>query len=205
MIDRFPLGDVARLSLDIISGATGLTGESPTVAIRRRLDGKWFDVSVGLWQTTIVQNPMTETDSVNEDGRYHFDFNQALDLLEGSHSYVVRFRNTGTNARLLYQDIEFGPLSAAATPQLCSITGLVLSMQGKPVANALVRATLQPVYADSLGRTIQTELVQTYSNDVGAFGLSLVRGVTARLEIESVGYDRKVVVPDQSSVLFTDL
>ena len=206
MVERFPIGDVARLHLDIITSNAGVTEQAPIVAIQRAKDGKWFDGTVA-WQDTPVDNPMVETNLVHLPGRYHFDFDQALDQLKGSRAYSVRIKNpvSGANARVVYQDIEFGPMSAATLPDLCAVMGNVLTLQGEPAPGVLVRATLQPVYKDGAGRIVQTQLVQTYTDATGFFSLSLVRGVTARLEVESVGYDRKVIIPDQASVVFTDL
>lgn len=206
MSDRFPLGSVARINLDIIAIGLGLISQSPTAAIERLADGKWFQVSDGTWQTTIVENPMTQTDSVNLPGRYHFDFDQALDLVTASRSYVVKLTNTGAATRLEYRDIFFGTMAAVASMELCSVQGSIVSSQGDPISNIVVKATLMPVYNGGLGRAVDNgRTALTYTDHNGAFDLQLVRGGVFRLEIDAVGYDRKVVIPNQSSVLFTDL
>ena len=206
MHDRFPLGSVARLNLDIVTAGAGVISQSPTAAIKRLSDGKWFQVSDGSWQTTIVENPMTQTDAVNMPGRYHFDFNQALDLVVASSSYAVKLTNSGGSARLEYRDLFFGPMAVVASMELCSVQGSVISNQGDPVTNVPIRATLMPVYNGGLGRAIDNgRTATTYTDHNGAFDLPLVRGGIFRLEIDSVGYDRKVTIPNQPSVLFTDL
>jgi len=58
MISRHSRGATVRLFLDIINAGAGVISQSPTVAIQRRSDGKWFDVDDGLWHTAIVENTM---------------------------------------------------------------------------------------------------------------------------------------------------
>jgi len=205
VISRYPLASVARLSLDIIASGAGVISQSPTAAIKRLSDGKWFQVSDGIWQTTIVENAMTQTDSVNLPGRYHFDFDQSFDLLAQSKDYVAKLTNVAT-PRLEYRDLVFGPMAAAGEMTLCSVQGTVVSAQGEPIPNVLVEATLMPVYNGGSGRAVESGRVsRAYTNVTGDFDLPLVRGGIFRLEIDTVGYDRKVTIPNQSSVLFTDL
>jgi hypothetical protein len=206
MSSRHSLGATVRLYLDIVTAGAGVISQTPTIAIRRVSDGYWLQDSDDSWQSTVVQNDMTQLDSVNLPGRYYFDFDQGLDEEEGSASYIVRKANTGVSARTEYEDIVFGPLPAAAAPELCSVQGSVFTAQGAPVKNVLVQATLVPTFLDGQGRAVQSERVMaTYSNDQGDFDLPLVRGGVFRLQISAVGYDRKVTVPDQASVLFTAL
>jgi hypothetical protein len=206
MNERFPLASTARLHLDVIDAGVGVISQTPTVALKRIADGKWFQASDGTWQTTIVENPMTQSDSVNLPGRYHFDFDQSKDAIAGSVSYIAKLSNAGANARLEYQDLVFGPMPAVASMALCSIQGTIISNQGEPVVNIPVKATLVPVFLGGYGRAVDNgRIAVTYTDEVGAFDLPLVRGGTFRLEIDAVGYDRKIVVPNQPSVLFTDL
>lgn len=206
MSDRFSLGSVARINLDIVNAGVGVISQTPTASIKRLADGKWFQVSDGSWQSTIVDNPMTQTDSVNLPGRYHVNFDQSKDVVVGSTAYVVKLTNGPLNPRLEYRDLFFGPLAAVASMALCSIQGTVISAQGDPVTNVPVKASLMPIYSGGFGRAVdhgRTALAYTDNN--GNFDLPLVRGGIFRLEIDAVGYDRKVTIPNQSSVLFTDL
>jgi hypothetical protein len=206
MLSRHSRGATVRIYFDIIAAGAGVISQSPTVAIQRRADGKWFDVADDSWETTVVENPMTQTDSVNLPGRYHFDFNQDLDALAASTQYIVKKTNTGASAALEYEDLVFGPLAGATALELCSVQGTVYDTQGLPVANVQVTATLLPVFRDDLGRVVQSSRVAvTYTNELGDFDLPLVRGATFRLEVDQAGYDRKVLIPDAPSVLFTDL
>jgi hypothetical protein len=206
MSSRHSRGATVRLYLDIVTAGAGVISQTPTIAIQRAADGYWFQVSDGTWQSTIVQNDMTQLDSVNLPGRYYFDFDQTLDDEEDSWVYIVRKTNAGASARTEYEDLVFGPLPAAAAPQLCSVQGSVFTPQGEPVRNVLVQATLVPTFVDAQARTVQSDrVVATYTNDQGDFDLPLVRGGIFRLQVSAVGYDRKVTVPDQASVSFTSL
>lgn len=206
MQNRYSRGATVRLFLDIVAAGAGVIGQAPSAAIQRKADGMWFQVSDGTWVPTPVNNPMTQTDSVNLPGRYHFDFDQSLDLLSASTEYLVKkFTATGTLA-LDYEDLIFGPMAGVIPLGMCSVQGTIADIQGGPAKNSLVRATLIPVFKDSLGRGVQSDLVaSTYTNENGDFDLPLVRGATCRLEVVAIGYDRKIVVPDQASVLFSDL
>lgn len=203
---RYNLGSVARLYLDIISAGSGVISQLPTAAVQRVADGKWFQASDGTWQATIVDNPMSATHTAYLPGRYQFDFDQSKDVLANSASYIVKLSNTGAVAVLEYRDLAFGSVAATAKPALCSVTGTVVSAQGDPIGNVAVKATLVPLLSLGSGRAVDhTKISVAYTNQHGDFDLPLVRGGTFRLEIDSVGYDRKVTIPDQASVLFTEL
>ena len=148
---------------------------------------------------------MTELDSVNLPGRYSFDFDQTLDETAGSTAYLAKMANVATPL-VEYQELDFGPLAAVTTIGLCSVQGTVYTAQGVAEENSLVRATLVPVFSDAIGRGVVADaVVFTYTNELGEFDLPLVRAGVFRLEIGAIGYDRKVTVPDQASVLFTSL
>ncbi|MBW2691031.1 MAG: hypothetical protein JRE57_00175 [Deltaproteobacteria bacterium] len=206
MLSRHSRGATVRLFMDIISAGAGVISQSPTMALQRVADSKWFQASDGTWQTAVVENPTVQTDSVNLPGRYHFDFAQSLDVLAASTKYIVKKTNTGSPAAQEYEDLIFGPLAGSASLELCSVQGTIYDGQGDPAANTLVRATLQPVFTDTLGRVVQSDrIVATYTNELGDFDLPLVRGAIFALDIADVGYTRKVTIPDQAQVLFTDL
>lgn len=205
-MDRYSLGATARLYLDIVAAGAGVISQTPSAAIQRLVDGLWFEVSSGTWVSSKVENPMTETDSVNLPGRYHFDFDQSLDLTAGSRDYIAKLSNAAGTLALKFDTLAFGPLANAVAPDLCSVQGSIVSSQGEPRANALVRATLEPVLTVGLGRAVEADrVVGTYTNELGDFDLALVQGGIFRLEVESVGYNRRVTIPAAASVLFTDL
>lgn len=203
-MERYSLGSTARLHLSIITAGVGIISQIATTAVMRVSDLKWFEASTGNWVSTKVENPMVETDSVNLPGQYHFDFNQALDTLAGSNEYIAR--KSSSTLALEYENLTFGALLRVTTPELCSVQGTIFNSQGTPRENVLVRATLEPVLTDGLGRAFEADSsVTTYSNELGDFDLPLVRGGIFRLEISAVGYNRRVTIPDSASVLFSAL
>lgn len=205
MQSRHSRGATVRLTLDIIAAGAGVISQSPTIAIQRQVDGMWLQASDGTWVMTKVENPMTQTDSTNLPGRYHFDFDQTLDELEASTRYTVKKTNASGTVALEYEDLVFEPVAAVVAPDLCSVQGAVYTGHGEALPNSLVRATLVPVFKDGQGRGVQADTVlKTYTNSQGDFDLPLVRGGTFRLEIPAIGFDKKILVPDQASVLFTD-
>jgi hypothetical protein len=205
MRERFSIGSVARLDWDLIAAGVGQTGQSPVIAIQRRVDCKWFNAPAGLFQAAPVANPMAELDPTNLPGRYSFDFDHARDLLVSS-DFVVKLANAGPPPALAYRDISFGPLPSVSAPLLCSIQGSLFDDSGEPDAGQLVQATLIPVLTDALGRGFRADAIRkTYTATDGSFDLPMPRGATIRLEIRAIGYDRRALVPDQTSVLFTKL
>lgn len=204
----FNRGEIARIYLDIIGTSElveGIQGLVPTIAIQRTFDGKWFQASDGTWQPTIVSNEMTELDATNLAGRYYFDFNQALDVESTAvlTRYIVKMACL-TEGRLEYSDLVFGP--GVVSPQVCVVHGTLFTADSRPARTELVRATLNPVFRDAMGRGVQSDRVMMVStNELGEFSISLVRGGIFRFEIPGIGYDRKVTIPDQGSALFTDL
>ena len=141
MQSRHSRGTTARIFLDIVAAGAGVISQTPTVAIQRLADGKWFESASGTWVSTKVENAMSESDSVNLPGRYHFDFDQTLDTLAGSVDYTVKKVNAAGTLALEYEDLVFGPLAASAALELCSIQGTIATPQGEPSNNDLVRAT----------------------------------------------------------------
>jgi hypothetical protein len=206
MLTRHSLGSVARIYLDIVAAGAGVISQLPTFAVQRRKDGKWFKASDATWNTAKTENAAVQTDVTNLPGRYHFDFDQTLDPLLESTDYIVKKTNAAGTLAQEYEDLGFGQLAGAAQPGLCSVQGTIFDAQGQPMQNILVSAWLEPVFTDTLGRTVEADRsVATYSNESGDFDLPLVRGAIFRVEITAVGYNRRAQIPDQASVLFTDL
>lgn len=205
MTTQHSLGSTARIYFDLIASGVGATAQTPTLALQRKSDGMWFKASDNTWQVGIENNPMTELDAIDMAGRYYFDFDQTKDILSGSKSYVAKKVNSGAPVALEYEDVSFGPLAATASPLLCSVQGTLLDSAGEPMPGSVVTAHLQPVLTDGPGRAFGATMSTTYTDAQGDFDLALVRGGIYRLRILVAGYDRKVLIPQQSSVLFTDL
>lgn len=204
MRENFPIGSVARLYFTLVSNGEGATAKLPTIAIQRVSDGRWFDATTGLFVEGYAMANMRELDVKNLPGRYYFDFDHGRDLTVSSR-FIVKMQNADP-AVLSYGDLHFGVLPAVTAPRLCSIEGVLFGAEGAPLSGALVQATLIPVYSDALGRGYQGDAVlKAYTSYTGAFELPVVQGATIRLEIRAIGWDRRALVPEQPSVLFTQL
>jgi hypothetical protein len=204
MRERFPLGSVASLFFDLIVSGQGQTGQTPTIAIQRVADRQWFNAAVGAFQPPYVEASMSELDAAAWPGRYVFEFDHSRDDLV-SPDFLVRMSNPDP-AALRYREVSFGSMSSVAEPHLCSIQGTLFGPDGRPRPGELVQATLIPVLTDGLGRGYEADaIVDAYTAQDGSFDLPFVRGATIRLEIRAIGYDRRALVPDQPSVLFTGL
>lgn len=206
MLNRYSRGSTARFYFDIVAAGVGITGLSPRIALERKSDGSFFQASDDTWQPTLVENAMTETNSVRLPGRYHFDFDQSLDELTGSTEYTVKKVSDAGTLALEYETAIFEPLAATASPGLCSVQGTLLTGQGEPLVAELVRATLVPIYKDDVGRGYQSDTVyMTFTDQNGDFQLPLVQGGVFRLEIQAIGFDRRLTIPAQATALFTDI
>lgn len=199
---RHAVGETIRLHVSL--SATGL---SPTVRIRRKSDGKYFNGSIAIpldpFQVAVFDNPMFELATAQLPGVYYFDFPQARDT-QGLSSYLVRMANTTPAEK---QDLVLltGPfVSAAARPE-CVIFGTLLDPLQEPRRNVQVKATVIPIatIAPATGVTLDEVIATTDEN--GEFSLSLIQGLRIRLEIPIIGYDKRVQVPAAASVDFTTL
>ena len=206
MDSRHSVGSTAQVSLDIIVGGAGVTGLFPEVAIQRMADRKWFQDSDSSWVETPVDNPMIELDSTYLPGRYGYDFDQLQDDLSGSFQYLARKRSTAGTLALEYEGLIFGLLAGAGSPLLCSVKGTIFNSAGDAVVNSRVSARLVPFFSPGQGRALESDaLSETYTTAAGDFDLPMVRGGTYLLEIDSIGFSKRILVPDTSSTLFTSL
>lgn len=107
-------------------------------------------------------------------------------------------------------DLESTPtaLSLPESPNgaLCRIEGMIIDIQGQPVVDVKITATLlgtpDPVNAKTY---ITTKSVETLSNPDGTFSLSLLQGSIVRFQIPDVEYDQNVIVPNRSFAVWTEL
>jgi len=204
-IERFSRDDTARLYLEIVASGVGQTAELPTLSIQRVSDDLWLDDAESEWVPTRQDIDLTELSSANLPGVYYYDFDHAVDDNTGT-AFLARFALTGANALLEHRSVVFGAVQDVADPTLCNITGTIYGADGKVAPGAKVLGTIIPVNYDSLGRGYQNSEVQlTYTDLLGQFELPFVRGLDVRLEIPSIGYDRRVTIPATASALFSAL
>ena len=208
-MDRFPIAATVNLDLTIESAGVGATGETPSAVIQRVSDGYYYDDSQptgSRFAAAYAANLMTEIDSVNLPGLYRYQFPHNEDAT-ASEFFFVRLLNTGGNARIQDSTIAFGPLRTATALDLCSLYGTVLDINSQPDLNKQVRVSIVPNTILTTGAKpgISVDRVDMYTDENGEFAINLIRGLTVRLQIPSMGYDRKIEIPDASSANFADL
>jgi hypothetical protein len=73
--NRIQLGETDRVEvLALDSSGVGVTGATVTLAVRRTRDGYWWNGSSRVFQSSFTSNTMSQTDSTNMPGLYHYDF-----------------------------------------------------------------------------------------------------------------------------------
>lgn len=83
--------DAIRTSYERISAGAGVISLTPTVAIQRLSDGNWLANGGGSWAAGYAVNTMSETDSTNLPGRYHYSIPSGrLTYAQGLLGYLVR-------------------------------------------------------------------------------------------------------------------
>lgn len=208
-MDRYPVSETVNLDLTITASGAGVTGETPTVVIQRLSDGLYYDddlASGSRFAAAYDTNNMTEVDATNLAGLYRYQFPHTEDTT-ASELFFVRFINTGGNALVQDQTVAFGPLRTATALSLCSLYGSVLDIDGNPDFNKPVRVSILPNTIITTGAKpgVSVDKLDTFTDVNGSFSIDLIRGLVVRLQIPSVGYDRKITIPDQASANFADL
>jgi hypothetical protein len=208
-MERFPISATARLDLTIQTGGAGITGQTPVAVIRRLTDNFYYDgalVGGSRFTATYATNAMTEVSSANLPGLYRYQFPHEEDLTSSEY-FFVRLLNTGGNARIDDQTIAFGQLRTATAPELCALYGSVLDINGQPDINKNVRVSILPNTILTTGSKpgVSVDRIEMFTDSNGGFSIDLIRGLTIRLQIPSIGYDKKIAIPDASSVNFADL
>lgn len=74
-IERIQQGETERVKVYAVdSSAAGVTGATLTCTIRRDSDGYFWNSTTNNWQSGATTFSLTETDSTNLAGWYHYDF-----------------------------------------------------------------------------------------------------------------------------------
>lgn len=208
-MDRYPIAETINLDLTIEASGVGQTGETPTIVIQRLSDSLYYDdqlASGSRFAAAYTDNAMSEVDATNLAGLYRYQFPHAEDTT-GSELFLVRYINTGGNAKLVDETIAFGPLRTAATLELCNLYGTVLALDGSADVNKPVYVTIIPNTILTTGSKpgVSVQRIEMYTDSNGGFSLDILRSLVVRLQIPSMGYDAKVTIPDQASANFADL
>lgn len=208
-MDRHPISETVNLDLTIEASGVGQTGETPTIVIQRLSDSLYYDdqlASGSRFAAAYADNSMSEVDDTNLPGLYRYQFPHTEDVT-GSELFLVRYINSGGNAKLVDETIAFGPLRTAATLDLCSLFGTVLALDGSAAANEPVYVTIIPNTILTTGSKpgISVQRIEMSTDADGGFSIDVLRNLEVRLQIPIMGYDAKITIPDQASANFADL
>jgi len=109
--------------------------------------------------------------------------------------------------RLTYESDKAAFKQAIAfTGNVCVLEGIVVDLRGARLADAEVKATLILYPPSSIQSTqVSTEPVTTLSGPDGRYSLILLQGTTVQLEINSVGFNRNIDVPEKPYAFVSDL
>lgn len=208
-MDRHPIASIVNLDITITTLGAGVTGETPTCVVQRLTDNFYYDATQptgARFAAGYFANAMIEVDNVNLAGLYRFQFDHSEDST-GSELFFVRFINTGANALIQDQIIAFGHMRSAVAPSLCNLFGTVLDINGDADEGKAIRLSIIPntILATGDKAGMSTDRINTVTDENGQFSVDIIRGLTVRLQISSIGYDRKIVIPDAASANFADL
>jgi len=208
-MDRYPIASVINLYMSIVEAGNGVTGQTPSIAIRRVSDNAFYDDSLASgsrFTASPTTNTMAELDSVNSQGLYGYDFDHSEDTT-CSEMFDVKMTNPGATPRLEYLQIAFGRMMTASSPDKCLLHGVVIKPNGKPAVNDTVRLSIVPntILPTGVKPAVTVDRVDTFTDKNGEFSMDIIRGLIVRLQIPSVGYDKKIVIPDSTSANFADL
>lgn len=209
-MDRYPIGATARLDLTVTSSGVGVSGETPSIIIQRLSDNYYFDDTIAAptskFADAFHSNDMSEVDAVNLPGLYRYSIAHTEDET-ASEFFFVRKVNAGAAAVTEDSIIAFGQMASAISHETCNLYGTILDINNAGDVNKLVRVSILPNTIMTTGNKegISVDRIDTYTDTDGAFSITLIRELVIRLQIPSIGYDRKVTIPDASSANFADL
>lgn len=150
-------GDTITLICPVIDQNTPTNNpiltQSPTVAIRRTSDDKWWDFVASAWDVVAnyaalgAEHKKALTDK--GDGSYEYDWNQATADASATRTYLMAYEvPSGTYQGFDYELWMFDALTAAA-----NATGLLAATVDMPgLTDKTVSQVLQAVWADTAGK-----------------------------------------------------
>lgn len=99
--------------------------------------------------------------------------------------------------------IDLQPIVIPA--EVCTVEGRVIDGQNRPIVSVVVKATVViPVGMEQNSSIIPTP-VQILTDSLGRWSLSFIRCQLVLFQIEAVGYNQVVSIPNLSAALFRDL
>lgn len=105
---------------------------------------------------------------------------------------------------------DSGELSPMVKPiktayPLCSVEGIVCDLQGQPMVDVEVTATIQTAPSEVASSYITKDVVRVISNKDGIISLPLMQGALVKIEIPAIGLIKMVTIPAQSYIFLKDI
>jgi hypothetical protein len=135
------MGDTVSLRFFITDNGLGVTGETPTVSIKKRSTGEWMDDTKIAWLAGYNDIAMAEIDATNQAGAYGIDITH---IDSTSEEYEIYFQNTGTYVGSDFEVHEFtGEVYVPASSSYATgtIRGLLDTMRNKDISRAFDQTT----------------------------------------------------------------
>lgn len=102
------------------------------------------------------------------------------------------------------------PLALLASPEVCVITGNVVDLAGRSMAdqtqsmNVTFRVSRLPQLVGGTS-LVTSGIIRTSPDAYGNFSVALIRGASVLVEIDALGLKQAIEIPDQSSAALVDL
>lgn len=168
-----------------------LPGDTVQASIQRYTDDLYWDGTD--WVVLETMLPCTEY----KPGVYRFITPAVLD----GH-YLVSFQS-GLGARK-YTHLFAGNYIFTSTLELCLVYGIIVDGYNRPVKHALMQ--IRPIPAAAVDNTwVSTVPSEEFTDEFGNISIELIRNREYLITIPSLVYNKRVLIPDVSSVRFEDL
>ena len=146
--------DVLDVYLEVVNAATGITGRTPEISIKRISDGFWWNQAGLTWQAGVTATNMAAVDAVSMPGLYQFAVGQAYLTSAGSEGYLAMVSDAPQDI-LEYVHITVVPSAESNATELLD-TDPAPTTQGLGVGSilrALAHGFLGGVIDDTSGAT----------------------------------------------------
>jgi len=155
------------------------------------------DYSAGA--TTLTRIDWFEPNAPNGDGYYSVLITP--EEVESLGTFTFRIDPSLHSAQTFGQNVEVIPYTGVSNtpvsgvPDICTLYGWVLNLQGTPVPNTSVYARLLATPVWAYGSSFFDNVISAKTDTNGFFQLTIAQNLTIEVIAPDVGYKRVIVVP----------
>lgn len=165
------------------------------------------DIVMHWWKAGLANvpvRPILSTELVELGGGY-YSLTLPKEDLDKLGALYMKFSGTGFDIVEKEFYVEPTPLAFLASENTCIVSGNTVDLAGRLLSGKEI--VFRPVDApNAVGPSlVNFDRVITYTDAMGNFSVSLLRGATAIVDIKEAGLRAQFVVPDQSMALLLDL